>query len=109
MLYGENSNEHSVKIDQALIKESTGEKLLGVILDKKLSFETHVQQLCTKARQKLHELTRIPPFMDAKKLVTVMNTFIAPQFDYCPLIWMFHSRKIDHKIYQIHEKALKLA
>ena len=64
MLHGEDSNEHSVKICQALIIESIEGKLLGVILDKKISFEIHVQQLCTKGSQKLHPLTRISPFMD---------------------------------------------
>ena len=47
MLFDENLNDHSVNVGPALIKESTEEKPLGVTLDKKLSFETHVQQLCT--------------------------------------------------------------
>ena len=43
MLYGENLNNHSVNLGPTLIKENTEEKPLGVTLDKKLSFETHVQ------------------------------------------------------------------
>ena len=46
MLYGDKSNDHSVNVGQALIKESIEEKLLGATLDKRLSFETHTQQLC---------------------------------------------------------------
>ena len=64
MLYGEKSNDHNVNIGPALIKEHTEEKLLGVTLDKRLSFETHTQQLCIKASQKLHALARISPFMN---------------------------------------------
>ena len=37
-----------------------------------------------------------------------MNTFIKSQFNYCPLIWMFHSRTINHKINKLHERALRL-
>ena len=46
MLYGDKSNDHSVNVGQALIKDSTEEKLLKVTIDKRLSFETHNQQLC---------------------------------------------------------------
>ena len=30
------------------------------------------------------------------------------QFSYCPLIWMFHSRAMEHRINRIHEKTLRL-
>ena len=38
----------------------------------------------------------------------LLNTFIESQFSYCPLIWMFHGRKLNHKINHIHERALRL-
>ena len=28
---------------------------------------------------------------------------------YCPLIWMFYSRQINHKINKLHERALRIA
>ena len=37
-----------------------------------------------------------------------MNAFILSQFSYCPLIWMFHSRKLNHRITKIHECALRI-
>ena len=30
------------------------------------------------------------------------------QFSYCPLIWMFHDRRLDAKINHIHERALRI-
>ena len=30
------------------------------------------------------------------------------QFSYCPLIWMFHSRAMEHRINRIHERTLWL-
>ena len=35
------------------------EKLLGILVDNKLSFDQHVSSLCIKAGQKLHTLSRI--------------------------------------------------
>ena len=37
-----------------------------------------------------------------------MNAFILSQFSYCPLIWMVHSRKLNHRINKIHERALRI-
>ena len=37
----------------------------------------------------------------------IMRAFINSQFNYCPLVWMFCSRKINHKINRIHERALR--
>ena len=37
-----------------------------------------------------------------------MNAFIPSQFSYCPLIWMFHSRTLNHRINKIHERALRI-
>ena len=42
------------------------------------------------------------------KLRTLMKAFIEFQFNYCPLIWMFHSRTMNNKINRIHERALRL-
>ena len=37
-----------------------------------------------------------------------MKTFIEYQFNYCPLIWMFHSRIINNKINRLHERDLRI-
>ena len=38
----------------------------------------------------------------------IPNAFIMSQFSYCPLIWMFHSRAMEHGINRIHERTLRL-
>ena len=37
-----------------------------------------------------------------------MNAFITSQFGFCPLIWMFHNRKILKQINRIHERTLRI-
>ena len=37
-----------------------------------------------------------------------MKSFINSQFQYCPLAWMFHSRKLNTKINKLHERALRI-
>ena len=46
--------------------------------------------------------------MDISKKRSILNAFILSQFSYFPLVWMFHSRKLNHRIYEIHERALRI-
>ena len=84
-------------------------KLLGIKFDSKLRFDEHVSSLCKKASQKLHALARISTYMCSSKLKILMKSFILSQFGYCPIIWMFHSKILDHRKNCIHERALRLA
>ena len=82
MIFGNTKNDTTIKIGSAEIKESYSEKLLGITFDKKLSFKTHIKDLCKKANQKLHALTRVSYFMDPAKIEALMNAFIKSQFNY---------------------------
>ena len=55
-----------VKIGTAQIENSPSEKLLGVKIDAKLSFEKNIEQIYAKARVKLKALARIAPFINIK-------------------------------------------
>ena len=80
-----------IGVDEPLIKSSTCEKLLGVKIDNKLNFDTHVKGLCKKANNKLRALARVASYMSLETKKFLMNSFFNAQFNYCPLIWMLHS------------------
>ena len=46
--------------------------------------------------------------MDLPKRKVLMKAFITSQFSYCLLIWMLHSRTLNNRINNIHERALRL-
>ena len=98
----------TAKIGEFDVKNSRKEKLLGVQIDSKLSFENHVSSLCRKAIQKLHALVRVVNFMDLAKRRSLMKAFITSQFNCCLLFWMFHSRQLNNRINKIQERALRL-
>ena len=35
-----------------------------------------------------------------------MNSFVICHFSYCPVVWMFHSWKLNARINRLHERAL---
>ena len=46
--------------------------------------------------------------MNFEKRRSLMKAFVISQFNYCPLIWMFHNRALNNRIAKIHERALRL-
>ena len=81
---------------------------MGIRIDNKLNFDSHVSDICTKVSQKLHALSRISQFLPFERRKEIMNAFIMSQFGYCPLVWIFHSRKLNHRINSLHERPLRL-
>ena len=61
-----------------------------------------------KAGTKLAVLARLSKSMSFKQKRILMKTFIESQFEYCPLIWMFHSRKVNSKINHLQEQSLRI-
>ena len=38
----------------------------------------------------------------------LINAIFKAQFNYCPDIWMFHSRSLNNKINRLHERCLRI-
>ena len=54
-------------IENRQIHNSTFKKLLGVFLDSKLTFQSHIDNICKKAAHKLNAISRIAPYVDSIK------------------------------------------
>ena len=94
--------------EKELLESETCVKLLGLWIDNKMVFEEHIKKLLTKGNQKLHALMRVSKYMTTEKLRLIMKSFIEAQFKYCPLVWMFYSKKIHARINKLHERALRV-
>ena len=104
-----NMNICFANVGQTLIWEEKNVKLLGLEIDSYLHFDKHVLSLCMRrASRKLSALTSIFKFMNLQQRRTLMKAFIVSQFNYCPLLWMFHSRKLNDKINKLHERELRI-
>ena len=88
----------------------SGQKLmlLGVHIDRALSFDEHVSNLCKKAGRKLYVLGKLLSYMTLTQRRVLMKSFIEAQFGYCPLVWMFHVRVLNRKINHLHEHSLRV-
>ena len=98
----------SINIDNEVIKTSNNKKLLGINLNNRLGFDTHVANICSRVSKELHALARISQYMSIHKRRMKMKAFIASEFGYCPLVRMFHRRKLNSRVNKLHERALRI-
>ena len=87
----------TINVDGNIIEKSICEKLLGVKVDYKLNFNEQLDSIFKIAGRKVNALSRILPYMSFEKKRILMNSFFTSQFNYCPLVWMFHSRTVNNK------------
>ena len=96
-----------LKLTDCSVENSSFEKLLGVIIDWKLNFNQDVTNLCNKASKKIQALARNFRETSVAQGKILMNAYFLSQFEYCPLVWMNHTR-ILNCINRLHERALRL-
>ena len=108
IVIGDDDPIHKIILNNNEIASSNVEKLLGILLDSKLNFDSHITSLCKKAGQKLSALARINHYLTQDQKLLLLNSVVKSQFSYCPLIWMFTSRYLNNALNSIHERALRL-
>ena len=104
-------NQHEfmwAKVGDDIIWEQGSAKLLGIDIDNQLKFDKHVAGICTKAGRKLTALIRMATFFTFEKRRVIFKAFFESQFKYCPLVWMFHCRRLNSRVNGLHERALRI-
>ena len=98
----------SIQIGDKTIESKKTVELLGVEVDFRLNFESHINNLCTKAGGQLNSLFRFKKFLssDSKKLC--VNSFILSNFSYCSLVWHFCKGISNNKIENVQKRSYRL-
>ena len=82
--------------------------MLGVTIDRCLTFSNHVSNRCQKAAKQLHALARISRYLDEKSRIIIYNSFVKSNFDFCPLVLNFCGKVNSGKIEKVQERALRI-
>ena len=87
------------------INSESSMKVLGVIIDNRLTFTEHISRCCKNAARQLNALSRIAEYLDMKSKKLIFNSFIMSYFNYCPLVWHFCGKGNNNKLEQIQERS----
>ena len=111
LLNKRNSDMHlneNTTIDKENIKVVSNVKMLGVHIDSKLNFNLHIDIICKSASNQLNALVRLKRYLDHEESFVLVNSFIYSNFNYCPLVWMFSSKRSLNKIKNLQKRALRI-
>ena len=76
IVIGDDDPTQKIILNNNEITSSNEEKILGIPLDSKLNFDSHITSLCKKAGQKLSALARINHYLTKDKLLLLLNSVI---------------------------------
>ena len=105
---GKNTENETFIFKDTAMNNSKEEKRLGVTTGSKLTFSSHVRELCKKASQKISALSRISNQLYDSEKILPFNAVVESQFNYCLLVWMFCSRTSNTMIDKIHDWVLRV-
>ena len=110
MCLGQNTVNETFVYNNTEMKNSKEEKILGVIIDNKLRFKSHVKNLCKKASQKIWALSRLINYLNdsERKMIfnqTLMISLFKIKYDLAPPIIysMLNRRKICYNFKNLQE------
>ena len=71
-----------VKIDDSVIEQVSSQKILGVVIDSQMNYESHTDELCKKLSKRIGLLKNISPFLKQRQRETYYNSVIKPTLLY---------------------------
>ena len=85
IVIGDDDPNQKIILNNNEIASSNEEKLLGILLDSKLNFDSHITSLSQKAGHKLSALARINNYPTQDQKYLLLNSIAKSQFSYYPL------------------------
>ena len=80
------STKTEITVNGSVLKQVKEKRILGIIVDEKLTFKSHIEYICTKARKSYWHLAAIPMLSPAN-YITIYKSFIRSHFKYCCAAW----------------------
>ena len=78
-----------INIKDSTITTARSVNILGIEIDDKLKFNTHINSICRKAARQLNVLRRLSSLLDQESRMAIFRALIVSNFNYCPLVWHF--------------------
>ena len=95
-----------VKFNGNNITKSSDQKHLGVVLDSKLDFNTHIDQKIKKCNKLIGLMKRLSVHLPRSALLTIYKSFIRPHLDYGDILYdKPNNENFQNKIEQVQYRA----
>ena len=97
-----------ISVGEVSVDFSKDVKGLGVHIDRELSMEKHVNQLCKSAYFEISKIAKIRPYIDTKASQTLASSFILSRLDYCNSLLSGITQERIKKLQRVQNSAARL-
>ena len=91
-----------------VLSNSSCEKDLGVLFDKSLKFDQHINSIINKANRNLGIIRKTFEFMDKSIFCLIFKGLVRPHLEYAAPVWSPHFAKHIDAIENVQRRATKL-
>ena len=104
------SNIHDINIiiDNGHISNVDNQKLLGIIIDKTLSWEKQIDSFCLNITRRITLLKMLSKYFDMSSLKQYYNSYILPIFDYGCMLWGQCTTYNINRLLKLQKRAARI-
>ena len=97
-----------ILINSTPVPRVTNYKCLGVNLDDKLGWDSHIEMICKKVAAGIAAIKRVKPFVPPEMLKVIYNALAQPYFDYCSPLWDNCGIGLKEKLQKYQNRAARI-
>ena len=108
LVLGNTAHDFDIKCEEKPIPVSSEIQLLGVTLDNKFKFDSHIASICRKVGGQVNALNGLKKVLPCKTKEALYRAFILPHFDYSSQIWHHCGARNNKELESVlSERALR--
>ena len=97
----------NITIDGENVESKLSLKLLGLTLDSRLNYSSHISDICKKAGSKVGVLNRLKKLVPTHAFLQLYKAGVLPNLTYCHMVWHFCRASDTKKLERVQERALR--
>ena len=97
-----------IYMDGELLRAVDNQKLLGVVIDKHLTFDIQIDNVCLNITRRITLLKLLSKYIDKTYLNKYYNSYILPLFDYGCMIWGRTTTTNINRLVKLQKRAARI-
>ena len=103
-----NSHQLNISTDNREIKQTSTQKLLGVHIDDRLTWTTHIDHLCSAISSKISRLKQLSTYVPTEIQKKFYQGYILPLIDYGSVTWGSISLCNLERLSKLQKRAVRI-
>ena len=107
MILGNSKYLFNLQTNNSQIEIRDSLKILGVTIDRNLSYKLHIKDLLSKVYPLVAALRRLKRLVPHDTIIRLYKAYVVPHYDYCSPLLLGIRKTITHKLESVNSFALR--